>query len=137
MDINSDPPWTIAPGAAFASIRVRTWTAFSDLVETHFLDWSEYLFRGQRCIEWLLLSKFDREVNKGAELLAKTDPVAELDSADRDLVVQAVEGRGRPALPERKELLKEHLDWFKGARNSVPKSHCRSSCVDPQIADLA
>jgi hypothetical protein len=125
LDRNESSAWTIANGAAFATIRVSTWSEFSDLIETHFLDWSEFVYRGQRCIDWPLISNFDREVHKGHELLKNTDPYSGLDANDRALVEQAIEGKSKPTLPARDDLLKEHVDCFKtaalGRRGTSPK----------------
>jgi FRG domain len=120
------PTWMIPPRKAFATIRVQSWSQFSDLLETHFLDWSEYAYRGQRCFDWPLLSKFDRELLQSRKLLDQVDPYAGLDSGDRALVEQAIEGKGGRTLPERAVLLQEHLSAFKmaalGRRGAAPKS---------------
>jgi hypothetical protein len=119
------PAWRIAPNTPFATIRVEVWSQFSDLIETHFLDWSEYAYRGQRCLDWELRSKFDREFVKSRKLLEQTDPYAGLDCNDRALVEQAVEGKGGRTLPDRTVLLQEHLSVFKaaalGRRGASPK----------------
>jgi hypothetical protein len=116
----------IPPRKAFATIRVEAWSHFSDLIETHFLDWSEYAYRGQRCSDWPLLSKFDRELLQSRKLLDQADPYAGLDSCDRSLVEQAIEGKNGRTLPERPVLLQEHLSAFKtaalGRRGASPKS---------------
>jgi FRG domain len=116
----------IPPRKAFATIRIEAWSQFSDLIETHFLDWSEYAYRGQRCSDWQLLSKFDREILQSRKLLEKTDPYAGLDGRDRALVEQAIEGKNRGTLPERMVLLQGHLNAFKsaalGRRGASPKS---------------
>jgi hypothetical protein len=109
------PAWTIPSRKAFATIRVEAWSQFSDLIETHFLDWSEYAYRGQRCSDWQLLSKFDRERAQSRKLLEQTDPYAGLDCNDRALVEQAIEGKNGRTLPERTALLEEHLSAFKTA----------------------
>jgi FRG domain len=120
------PQWMIPPRKAFATIRVQAWSQFSDLIETHFLDWSEYAYRGQRCVDWPLLSKFDRELLQSRKILEQADPYAGLDVADRALVEQAIEGKSGRTLPERHVLLQEHLSAFKmaalGRRGAAPKS---------------
>jgi hypothetical protein len=120
------PAWTISPRTAFATIRVEAWSQFSDLIETHFLDWSEYAYRGQRCTDWPLLSKFDRALRESHRLLKESDPYAGIDDADRSLVEQAVEGKSGRTLPDRAVLLQEHLAAFKtaavGRRGAAPKS---------------
>lgn len=120
------PVWAIPPNSPFATIRVETWSQFSDLMETRFLDWSEYAYRGQRCSDWQLLSKFDRERAQSRKLLEQTDPYAGLDCNDRALVEQAIEGKNGRTLPERTALLEEHLSAFKtaalGRRGASPKS---------------
>jgi FRG domain len=119
------PAWMIQHNA-FATIRVEAWSQFSDLIETHFLDWSEYAYRGQRCSDWQLLSKFDRQLLQSRRLLEQADPYAGLDGRDRALVEQAIEGKNTRILPERAVLLQEHLSAFKtaalGRRGAAPKS---------------
>jgi FRG domain-containing protein len=120
------PAWKIPPNSPFATIRVEAWSQFSDPIETHFLDWSEYAYRGQRCSHWQLLSKFDRELLQSRKLLEQADPYAGLDCQDRALVEQAIESKNGRTLPERTVLLQEHLSAFKaaalGRRGAAPKS---------------
>ncbi len=125
MDPRKVPPWTITPGAAFATARVETWAEFSGIVETHFLDWSEFIYRGQRCSSWPLISKFDRELQRGRDLLDRVDPLAGLEGDELALVRQVVESRGKPNLPDRLTLLQEHFSAFRfaaiGRRGFFPK----------------
>ena len=120
------PAWTIPPHKAFATTRVDAWSQFAGLIETHFLDWSEYAYRGQRCIDWPLLSKFDRALQESHRLLKQSDPYTDIDHADRALVEQAIEGKRGRTLPGRPVLLQEHLAAFKtaalGRRGAAPKS---------------
>jgi len=64
-----------------------------EVIETHFLDWSEYAYRGQRCTDWPPLSKFDRALQVSHRVLKQPDPYADIDHADRALVEQAIELR--------------------------------------------
>lgn len=125
MNARNTSNWKIPPNATFAATRVGSWAEFSDLIETHFLDWSEFIYRGQRSVDWPLVSKFDREMQRSRDLLDTTDPYVGLADGDLALVTQAVGSRDKPKLPDRDTLLREHLAAFKlaaiGRRGPVPK----------------
>lgn len=114
------PSWDC--GQVAATARVNNWHEFVALLETDFLDWSEYIFRGQKDANWPLRSKFDREYRKELELLKTTNPLAGLDEQDRSLVEQA---NPKLTLDSRNDLLDRLLDRFKkactGRRGLSPK----------------
>ncbi|TDR73351.1 FRG domain-containing protein [Paludibacterium purpuratum] len=71
------PQFVVANNSSFASVQVSSWGEFVAVVETHFLDWSEYIYRGQRDAQWPLRSKFDREFVR-----AQSDPQNSLDARE-------------------------------------------------------
>lgn len=114
------PSWICGQTTAIA--RVNNWYEFVALLETDFLDWSEYIFRGQTDAKWPLRSKFDREYRKAKKQLKKTDPLSGLDQQDRSLVEQA---NPNMSLKSRSDLLARLLNRFKkastGRRGPSPK----------------
>jgi len=69
-------------GSTLATARANNWYEFVALLESKFLDWPEYIFRGQRDSNWPLRSKFDREYKNATELLKETDPFYGLNKQD-------------------------------------------------------
>lgn len=115
------PTWDC--GQAAATARVNNWYDFVAILETNFLDWTEYIFRGQRDTSWTLRSKFDREYRSAIQLLEETDPLQRLDEQDRSLVNQS---NPDLSLDSRNNLLERHLARFKkfctGRRGISPKN---------------
>jgi hypothetical protein len=105
-------PWEIEAGSAFARIRVDTWSQLTRQLETNFIDWSEFIFRGQRCISWPLISKFDREYRRALQSLETPDPLSGLTAYDFAL---RKKNDGVTPFPARDVLLAEHLNRFKAA----------------------
>jgi hypothetical protein len=108
---------------AMAVTKVNNWHEFVVLLETDFLDWNEYIFRGQRDSTWPLRSKFDREYRRAKNLLKNTDPLKGLNQKDKSLVEQS---NPKMSLGTRKNVLNRLLDSFKnactGRRGQSPKS---------------
>lgn len=104
------PSWKC--GQATATARADNWYEFVALLETNFLDWSEYIFRGQKDANWPLRSKFDREYRNAQRLLKETDPLSGLDQQDRSIVEQA---NPDMSLESRSDLLVRLLSRFKNA----------------------
>ncbi len=121
MHSQISPTWD--SGQTYATARVNNWHEFVAILETNFLDWTEYIFRGQRDTSWTLRSKFDREYRSAIQLLEKTDPLQKLDEWDRSLVEQA---NPKLFLDSRNNLLERHLARFKkfctGRRGISPKN---------------
>lgn len=115
------PSWNC--GQATASARVSNWYEFIALLETDFLDWPEYIYRGQKNADWTLRSKFDREYRNSQQLLRETDLSRGLDEQDRSLVEQA---NPNLSLDSRSDLLARLLNQFKkactGRRGLSPKN---------------
>lgn len=97
---------------AFAEITVERWGDLINILEVSFLDWSEFIFRGQADSDWTLRSKFDRDYkNMSAEINAyNSSEVAKI--------------RGFIQLKPRQALLEEHLSRFEtntvGRRGANP-----------------
>lgn len=106
------PHWTIQHGEPSAVILAESWSRYLEIMETHFLDWPEYIYRGQRDATWPLRSKFDREFRHATEILKTTDPLEGLNQQDRALVEQA---SPRTALDPRDQVLERQLDRFRRA----------------------
>ena len=108
---------------AFAVSKVSSWHEFVALIETDFLDWNEYIFRGQKDASWPLRSKFDREYRNAKKLLAETDPLKGLNQHEKGLVEQS---NPRMSLDARNDLLARLLSRFKktctGRRGYSPKT---------------
>lgn len=108
---------------AIAVTKVSSWHEFVALLETDFLDWKEYIFRGQKDSSWPLRSKFDREYRRAKKLLQETDPLKGLNPQDKGLVEQS---NPKMALDARSEVLDRLLDGFKkactGRRGHSPKT---------------
>ncbi len=101
----------------------NNWHEFVALIETDFLDWDEYIFRGQKDSSWPLRPKFDREYRGAKKLLAETDPLKGLNPQEIGLVRQS---NPKLTLDARSDLLDRLLDRFKkactGRRGHSPKS---------------
>ena len=95
-----------------AVAQAKSWSRYVEIMETCFLDWPEYIYRGQRDATWPLRSAFDREFRHATELLKGTDPFKGLNTEDRALVEQA---KPRTSLDPRDQVLERHLDRFKRA----------------------
>jgi hypothetical protein len=65
--------WEATPiVAGFGEIKLFSWRYFFDFIHQKMLDYQTYIWRGQRCDDWLLESTLDR--------LTKTAKVAEAKS---------------------------------------------------------
>ncbi|MFT6908021.1 MAG: hypothetical protein ACJAS1_004709 [Oleiphilaceae bacterium] len=121
MNKLSVPSWKC--DKAMAVKKVNNWHEFVALLETDFLDWNEYIFRGQRDSTWPLRSKFDREYRSAKNLLKFTDPLKGLNQQDKNLVEQQIP---KIYLDARQDVLDRLLDSFKkactGRRGQSPKS---------------
>jgi len=99
-----------------------SWTQFVGLIELHFLDWEEYVFRGQRDASWPLRSKFDREYRRAQSDFKKIDIYRGLSQEERELVEQS---NPKLSIKTRDELLATLLNEFKkactGRRGSTPR----------------
>lgn len=120
----TDPPQFVVPkSSSVASVQVTSWSAFVAVVETHFLDWSEFIYRGQRDAKWSLRSKFDREFVRATKALKSVDPNDGLDEQDRALVEQADPKR---ILDSREVVLRRQLERFQrscvGRRGPAPRN---------------
>lgn len=104
------PDWEVEDEHAVA--RVESWTHFVALLDVHFLDWGEYLFRGQHDSVWPLRSKFDRDYRAAVEHLERSDPLEGLRDEDRGLVEQM---NPTLRLHPRDQMLARHLKRFKDA----------------------
>ncbi|MUI54404.1 FRG domain-containing protein [Aliivibrio fischeri] len=97
----------------FAEMRIKTWDDLIHCLETNFLDWSEFIYRGQSDSDWLLRSKFDRDYE---EIISG---IEEYNSSE----VSKIKGKIR--LEERSSILNQHLLKFKkntvGRRGVSPK----------------
>ena len=116
------PEWEILDGEPCAVVTVDAWTRYLQLIETDFLDWPEYIYRGQRDAAWPLRSNFDRQFREATELLEKNDPFEGLNAEDRSLVEQA---DPRTSLDSREQVLGGLLDRFRraccGRRGTYPR----------------
>lgn len=120
MDDLIAPKW--ACGKSIATTRVSNWHEFIALLETDFLDWPEFVFRGQKDSRWPLRSKFDREYRSAQELLKKTNPMDGLNPEEKSLVKQKDPNM---CLDSREDVLDRLLNIFKkactGRRGHYPK----------------
>lgn len=116
------PKWEIQDGRPWASVAVDSWAQFLRLIETDFLDWPEYIYRGQRDAAWPLRSNFDRQFRNATAILEQSEPLEGLSVEDRSLVEQA---NPRTSLDSRDEVLRRLLDRFQraccGRRGASPK----------------
>lgn len=117
------PQFVVAKSSSCAHVQVSSWAELVDVVEAHFLDWPEYIYRGQRDARWPLRSKFDREFVRATAALNATDPYDGLDEQDRDLVQQSAPNG---TLDSREAVLHRHLERFQrscvGRRGPVPRA---------------
>lgn len=101
----------------------NNWYEFVALLEEKFLDWPEYIFRGQRDSNWPLRSKFDREYKNAIKLLKETDPFDGLNEQDASLIKKHV--NHNDSLDPRADILGRLLSSFRkactGRRGSHPK----------------
>lgn len=95
-----------------AVVQAQSWSRYVRIMEAYFLDWPEYIYRGQRDAAWPLRSAFDRELRHATELLKETDCLRGLNTEDRALVEQA---GPRTSLDPRDKLLERHLERFRRA----------------------
>ncbi|HAS6341229.1 TPA: FRG domain-containing protein [Vibrio vulnificus] len=114
------PDWNC--GKAFATVRVNNWYEFEALIEKDFLDWNEYVFRGQKSSNWPLRSKFDREYRIALKKLDEAEPSKGLSEQDRYLVERNL----NLSLDPRNEVLDRLISTFKkactGRRGQSPKT---------------
>lgn len=117
------PQFIVTNSSSCANVTVTSWAEFVAVVETNFLDWPEYIYRGQRDSQWPLRSKFDREFIRASTVLNETDPGHGLNERDRDLVEQAAPAT---ALDPREKVLNRHLERFQrscvGRRGPTPRT---------------
>ena len=115
------PSWKCEKSIAVS--KVNSWHEFVALLETDFLDWNEYIFRGQKDSSWPLRSKFDREYRSAKKLLEETDLLKGLNPQEKGLVEQS---NPKTTLDARSDVLYRLLDRFKkactGRRGHSPKT---------------
>jgi hypothetical protein len=120
--MNVIPEWKTQAGQPYAVATVNSWAQYLQLIETDFLDWHEYIYRGQRDTNWPLRSPFDRQIREATELLEKNDPLGNLSAEDRSLIAQA---DPCTSLDSRERILVRLLDRFRqaccGRRGVSPK----------------
>lgn len=116
MSVIEVPKWVC--GKSFAMTTVNSWHEFVALIETDFLDWDEYVFRGQKKSEWPLRSKFDRTYKESVDKLEDVRRTIEMPRGDEYRVEKL-------KLDSRNKVLGRLLDTFKkvslGRRGSSPK----------------
>lgn len=110
--MNVIPEWKTQAGEPYAVALVDSWAQYLELIETDFLDWPEYIYRGQRDVNWPLRSPFDRQFREATAFLEKNDPLENLTAEDRSLVAQA---DPCTSLDPRERVLGRLLDRFRRA----------------------
>ena len=62
------PRWTQkGEGHGIWTIRLSSWKYFYDYIRQEMMEYRTYVWRGQRCSDWLLESTLDREIGSYAE----------------------------------------------------------------------
>lgn len=54
------------PSYGFAVVKLHSWRYFFNFIQKEMLDFNTYIWRGQRCDDWLLESTLDRLIKKTA-----------------------------------------------------------------------
>ncbi|MEZ9477786.1 FRG domain-containing protein [Vibrio splendidus] len=87
--------------SVYVETEVSSWSNLVKILETSFLDWPEFIYRGQSDSEWPLRSKFDREYkNICTEIVNfNSTPLTSF--------------KGEAVIPERSNILDTHLQNFK------------------------
>lgn len=120
MENKNLPSWDC--GKVIAIARVKNWEEFLRLIETDFLDWPEYIYRGQRDTNWPLRSKFDREYRRARKELGEANIKRGLCKEDLALIEQKTPDL---SLKPRSEVLDRLISQFKisctGRRGQSPK----------------
>lgn len=86
-------------------IRLRSWKTFLDFTYQEMLDFDSYLWKGQRCDDWILQSTLDRLIEKAK--VAKTKRYG-FRSSHLDQFKFAVRGRRGPNPP----IIESENDWW-------------------------
>lgn len=90
--------WRIGSSNIYAEIEIDSWIEFIEFIESTFIDFKDYLYRGHRDSEWELESTFDRMYHNSIEKIKKENP---------DYIIDL----------QYEEILRIHLDNFK--KNSI------------------
>lgn len=116
------PEWKITNGEPYAVTTVKSWREYIALIETDFLDWPEYIFRGQGDAQWSLRPTFDRELRKFRCNLNKHEPGQNL---SKNLHLKGQQSQQENELEPRQNILSNHLERFQaacsGRRGTTPK----------------
>lgn len=97
--------WEISPiVAGFAEIKLSSWRYFFDFIHQEMLDYRQYIWRGQRCDDWLLDSTWDRLSRKRRSAKRKII----FDSEHLEQFKYAARGRRGSNPP----LLETENDWW-------------------------
>lgn len=86
-------------------IRLRSWKVFLDFIHQEMLDFDSYIWRGQRCDNWILQSTLDRLIEKAK--VAKTK-IPSFRSSHLEQFKYAVRGRRGP----NPALIESENDWW-------------------------
>ena len=78
------PEWNV--GKTYAYVEVKDWKQFSALLEVRFLDWPEYIYRGQNDSSWPLRTKFDRFYREAQSKINEFDPCEKLSDLEKHLI---------------------------------------------------
>lgn len=108
------PKWTIDCKSPFARTSASSWSDFLSIIDTYFLDWPEYIFRGQRDAKWALRSRFQREYLQAEERIQQVRTLVEHEEQYRVVHLGTSE-----------QMLKDQLERFKkaslGRRGLAPR----------------
>ncbi|TNZ65973.1 hypothetical protein, partial [Vibrio parahaemolyticus] len=66
------PDWSFNKGVC--RIEIDSWSTFQMVLERYFLDDYSFIYRGQRCASWSLLSTYDRFYLELAEAVNNHNP---------------------------------------------------------------
>ncbi|MCG7963615.1 MAG: FRG domain-containing protein [Candidatus Thiodiazotropha taylori] len=58
-------------GGAYNQVRLTSWQHFTDFVHSVMLDYDTYIWRGQRCDDWVLESTIDRLISDSSNPITK------------------------------------------------------------------
>ncbi|EIO4564279.1 FRG domain-containing protein [Vibrio parahaemolyticus] len=103
------PDWSFNKGVC--RIEIDSWSTFQMVLERYFLDDYSFIYRGQRCASWSLLSTYDRFYLELAEAVNNHNPEDGIVFDEDHYILRFLEPFQE--LPTRNKLLGLHLEKFK------------------------